>query len=261
MSDQSRKVVDLKRTRRNVLAIGGIVAGASLSRLGTKSVYACPPAVCACYLRGTHVLTPSGEQKIESLQIGDSVVTASGEAKPIDWIGRRILRRADLGWAEKNKPVRIASGALGPEIPHRDLFVSRGHCLFIDGVLISAADLVNGSSITLTSDVDYDEIEYLHIKLAAHDVIFAEGAASETMLLHANSSERYDNFDEYERLRGRGVPAEEVAYAPVVGTWGGRDRMRSRVRSALSPWHDRRTVFDMARDRLEERAEALLELS
>jgi hypothetical protein len=257
MSDQSRVVPNLKRTRRNILTIGVIVATASISRVERKSAHACG-LPCACYLRGTHILTPAGEQKIETLQIGDSVVSASGETKPIEWIGRRVFRRAaGSDWVESIRPVRIANGALGPEIPRRDLFVSQEHCLFIDGVLMRAIDLVNGSSITLDSGAGCDEIEYLHIKLAAHDVILAEGAPSETMLLHADSFERYDNFAEYARLRDKRVATEEAACAPIVWTKGNRDRVRSRLRSALSPWYDRRTVFDKARDRLEERAEAL----
>jgi hypothetical protein len=253
MSRQSNDTAGWKRTRRNVLGIAGILASATFSRLGIKSAHASPVSV-GCFLRGTRILTPQGEQRIENLQIGDSVVTLDGKAKPIEWIGRRLYRRTtNRGWVEAIKPVRIASGALGSGVPHRELLVSQEHGLLIDGVLMRAVDLVDGSSITLHSAADHSEIEYLHIKLALHDVIFAEGALSETLFLPADHIERFDNFVEYERLYGSMGRIADVRCAPKAGG-GGRERLRSRMRSAVSPWLDRRNAIDKARDRFEERA-------
>jgi len=47
--------------------------------------------------------------------------------------------------------------------------------------------LVNGSSITQAKSVD--EVAYFHIELDSHDVIIAEGAASETYLDHGNRAQ------------------------------------------------------------------------
>jgi hypothetical protein len=97
------------------------------------------------------------------------------------------------------------------------------------------------------------EIEYFHVKLDQHNVIFAEGAASETLRVHSGNVERFDNFAEYLRLYG-GNEAEEAACAPIV-IKDGRDRLLSRLRSAVSPWFDCRNEFDKVRDRIEERAD------
>jgi Hint domain len=200
------------------------------------------------------LLTPDGEREIEDLRIGGLVSTLTGEAKPIQWIGRRAYRRStDSRHPESVLPVRVAKGALGPGAPHRDLLISQQHALWVDGLFIKAIDLVNGSSISLDSAAGRSEIEYLNVKLARHDVIFAEGAPSETLLAHSGNVERFDNFAEYLRLFGEDA-TDEPRYAPIA-FGSGRERLLSRLRSAVSPWIDCRNDFDKARDRIEELAE------
>ena len=79
-------------------------------------------------------------------------------------------------------PIRIAWSALGPNIPHAELYVSEAHALLIDGVLVAAGNLVNDATITRYDARGLDELEFFHIKLERHDVIYAEGAPSETLL-------------------------------------------------------------------------------
>jgi Hint domain len=62
------------------------------------------------------------------------------------------------------------------------LYVSPNHALLLDGVLIPAIYLVNGSSIVQAMPEGVEEIEYFHVELEIHEVIFAEGAAVETLL-------------------------------------------------------------------------------
>ena len=124
--------------------------------------------------------------------------------------------------------------------------------------MIQAIDLIKGSSIAVVSAAELSEIEYLHVKLARHDVIFAEGAPSETLLVHSGNVERFDNFAEYLRLYGEDA-AEQPACAPIA--INGRDRVLSRLRSAVSPWVDCRNEFDKARDRIEKLADLNYRLS
>ena len=122
------------------------------------------------------------------------------------------------------------------------------HSLLIDGVLAPAELLINGTTITRYEASEYDELEYFHVKLEGHDVIYAEGAPAETLL---NVEESAVNFAEYFRLYG--MPTiEQTACLPVVPVHGGRVELMSRARSALSPWIDLRDRADMVRDRLEE---------
>jgi hypothetical protein len=91
-------------------------------------------------------------------------------------------------------------------------------------------------------------LEFFHIKLESHDVVYAEGAPAETL---ADVDERAVNFAEY--FRRYGTPTtEEARCAPLVHI-GGRRELKSRFRSALSPWIDLRNQADVVRDHLEER--------
>ena len=207
-----------------------------------------------CFLKGTQIWTPDGERRVEDLRINDLVVTSSGEAKPIQWVwGRRFERQRGQKWAEEIAPIRVAPSALGPNTPHRDLFLSRYHCLYLDGVLIPVVDLLNNSTIARCSAEDLREIEYFHIKLERHSVIYAEGAACET--LQAVTAVNSDNveFEEYRRLYGEpSLPDEPVA--PVLGYNGGRSRLRGRIRSAVSHVIDVRSKLEIMRDESEEKS-------
>jgi hypothetical protein len=153
----------------------------------------------ACYVPGTRIATPSGEMAVEDLQIGDLVATASGVAKPVKWIGRRGYSAAAVAEFANLRPVLIRAGALAPGLPRRDLMVSPMHALFIDEVFIPAAALVNGVSILRREAAG--AADYIHIELADHDVVFAEGAPAETFV-DDNSRAMFENVSEYYDLYG-----------------------------------------------------------
>ena len=132
-----------------------------------------------CYARGSRIATDRGEVAVEDLAIGDLVVTASGETTPIRWIGWREIDCASHPEPEKVWPIRIAAGAIAPGAPVRDLFVSPGHCLFFDDVLIPANLLANGSTIVQTPVA---KVSYWHVELDRHDILLAEGLAAESYL-------------------------------------------------------------------------------
>ena len=151
----------------------------------------------ACYCAGTLILTSRGEMPVEILAIGDLVVTASGERRPIKWIGRRSYGKDVVSRHPHLRPIRIAAGAIASQVPTADLFVSPLHALLIDGVLVPAIALANGISILPVPAET--RIDYVHLELETHDVILANGAAAETFI-DDDSRAMFVNASEYHRL-------------------------------------------------------------
>ena len=147
---------------------------------GTNSVTASGFEFIVCFAAGTRIATPAGEIAVEALQPGDMVLTAAGATEQVLWIGRRHVVLAGHPNAAEMAPVRIAAGALGAGIPKRDLVVSPDHCLFLDGVLVPARLLVNGT--TIAAQPGTAEVTWFHVELARHDVLLAEGAPAESWL-------------------------------------------------------------------------------
>ncbi len=134
-------------------------------------------AQAICFLAGTRIATPKGETEIERLAAGDLVVTHRGEARRIVWIGTgRVL--ATRGRRNAATPVIVRKDSLDDNVPHSDLRVTKGHSLYIDGVLIPVEFLVNHR--TILWDDHAQEVTIYHIELETHDVLVANGAAAES---------------------------------------------------------------------------------
>jgi hypothetical protein len=130
-----------------------------------------------CFLPGTFILTDQGEVPVEKLQLGDRIATLSGTTRRLSWIGRgRTL--ATRGRRNAATPVIVQKGALADNVPHHDLHITKGHALFLDGVLIPAEFLVNHRSILW--DDRAQEVTVFHLELDTHDVLIANGAAAES---------------------------------------------------------------------------------
>ena len=202
-----------------------------------------------CFLRGTRVLTAGGERKVEDLAVGDRVKTVFGGTRPIQWIGWfRRLKSTNGSWAKHARPVRIARSALAPDVPHTDLFVSQGHALLFDDVLVPAGSLINDKTITLHPTNEHDELVFFHFKLDAHDVIYAQGAPCET-LLEADETAIEAIAHTLPRLT---TEAPTRHCMPIICNGPGRE-FAARLRSLASPWLGPQR-FDDIRTQLELRA-------
>jgi len=209
----------------------------------------------SCFLIGTRILTPRGEVPVEELTVGALVETLNGPL-PVKWIGRRGFKKvASSSWHKSVAPIRVARFALHDRYPHRDLYLSPWHSLFVDGVLIPVKHLVNDKLVVRAEMDDREVIEYFHIELETHEVIFAEGAPVETLLV-TDGREGFANFVEYERLYGSEERLAMKPFAPIL-SYGGRAELKGLLRLALSPIGDVRDPVQRARCRIAARAELL----
>ena len=235
MSDDLPKSVGF--SRRHLLKAVGIAVGALSASLPGRARAQSQDEGQGwgwghCFLGGTLIRGVDGYRPIETLAVGDLLPTQFSGIAAIRKAIRYTVRRDDAGsWPEDCRLVRISAGALGEDIPARDLFVTNAHALFMDGVLVPVGSLVNGKTISFDERIGLDALEYFHVEFDRHDVIDAEGAFCES---HRD--------------------AAMEACAPEFAFHGGRSQFSSHLRSAIAPLIDRRRPLDRIRDSLEARA-------
>jgi hypothetical protein len=155
-----------------------------------------PYPVPVCYLKGTKILTSKGYLPIEDLKVGDRVaskgriytdtcnVTKGHVLKHVVWTSK-------FGISELNnqtRPICIKAGALG-DAPTEDLYVSPAHGIILDGRMIAAKDLVNGTTIVQDTTLRAKDIVYHHLELENHSTVIANGVLSESM--HGSQNRRF----------------------------------------------------------------------
>jgi hypothetical protein len=225
-----------------------------------------------CFLRGTHILTPTGAVSVEDLRIGDRVVTRFGGIQPVKWIGRQSFQSRFVEGNREQVPVCIRAGALGDSLPARDLYISPGHSMLVNGQLVLARNLVNG--VTITQDWAPPEIAYYQIELDRHDCVIAEGAWSETYADGPGLRDQFQNADEFAELYPDQPPAAELtlcaprpehgarldtAIRPVVARTADAltpGELRGSIDVVQAPW----TINGWAQDTLHPELPVLLEV-
>ena len=161
-----------------------------------------------CFVAGSRIATPGGLVPVEELQPGDMVLTRDDGAQPVRWIGRR--RVAAVG---DFAPIAFAAGALGA---HGAVKLSPEHRVLVSGaraevlfgepeVLVAAKHLVNDGTIRRQVG---GQVDYLHLMFDRHQVIWAEGLASESFFPGAATLAGLDD----------GVKAELCALFPDLDT-------------------------------------------
>ncbi|WP_299723800.1 Hint domain-containing protein [uncultured Tateyamaria sp.] len=144
----------------------------------------------ACFAQGTLIATPEGERPVESLKPGDHVVTLDRGIQTIRWIRNNTHALDDA--ATDEKPVLIKAGALGQNLPTRDLIVSPQHRILVGGAgqlqhIFAREAFAPAKSLTSLPGIRHmngkQHITWIHFACDQHEVVTANGCQTESLLL------------------------------------------------------------------------------
>ena len=144
-----------------------------------------PYGEIVCFARGTLIRTPEGDVPVETLRVGQRVLTLDHGAQPIMWIAQRMI----LFPQGDDLPVEVAQDAFGPNQPYAPTRISPRHCLFrrdasfqmmfdTPEVLMAARDCVDGAQVTWADG--QRAVEYFHFMVDEHALVWANGMLAES---------------------------------------------------------------------------------
>ena len=143
-----------------------------------------------CFSADALIETQDGPVRAGDLQVGDMVRTRDSGMQPIRWIGTKLLSAQALEANPKLRPIRIRAGALAQNTPSRDLVVSPQHRVLVrsriahkmfgtDEVLVAAKQLCQVDGIDIAHDLD--SVTYVHFLFDDHQIVFSNGAETESL--------------------------------------------------------------------------------
>lgn len=145
-----------------------------------------------CFLRGTRIQTPGGPRPVETLRVGDLVVTRDHGTQPVRWVGASCVMPS-----ARTMPIKLARGSLGQDIPTQDLYVSRHHRVLLASPVaermfearevLAPARLLSGTPGIVATMPAADAIAYHHLLFDRHELVLANGAWSESLLVGPNA--------------------------------------------------------------------------
>ncbi|QFT74689.1 Hint domain-containing protein [Ruegeria sp. THAF33] len=164
-------------TDGQVLQPGTLVSTTFVNTSGPLNVGNLGPP---CFTAGTMIATPEGERAVEGLKAGDLVITVDHGPQPLIWVGCTTVAAEG-----KLAPIRFDAGVFGLDRP---LLVSPQHRMLIEDwqasylfghteALVPAHTLVNDDTV---KRVEGGEVEYFHLLFKQHEIVFANGAKSES---------------------------------------------------------------------------------
>ncbi|MEL6618388.1 MAG: Hint domain-containing protein [Pseudomonadota bacterium] len=218
-------VIDLTGVRANILQSGpesGTIELIDDAGNVTGSVtYSEIEQIIICFTPGTRIATQTGEKAVETLVPGDRVFTRDNGIQTLRWVGRRDLSAADLHRNPEFQPILIRQGALGKDLPERDMLLSPQHRMLVTSDLAEVMFqerevLVPAKHLTGLDGVDQvttDTVSYLHLMFDQHEVVLADGAWSES----------FQPGDQSLRGVGADQRAEILSLFPELETLAGHD--------------------------------------
>ncbi|PJI91826.1 intein [Yoonia maricola] len=144
--------------------------------------------VVPCFTPGTAIATPKGEVPVERLRSGDRVLTRDNGIQTVSWVGTKRIDFAELNAAPQLRPIKIRAGALGNNMPDRDMLVSPSHRMLIvshpaelyfgqSEVLVAARHMLTMDGVEVTGQ---PYVTYIHIMCQNHEIVLSNGAWSES---------------------------------------------------------------------------------
>lgn len=159
---------------------------------GTYTLQTTPSAGSSyiCFTEGTRILTPAGEQPVETLEVGDAVITKDHGVQQVRWTGNRTLIGPDA-MVPGNRPITIQAHAFGANVPSRDTTLSPNHAILNDhwkaSLFFGEDEILTPAKSLLSGDYAFraaaDTVSYYHVLLDQHDLIQANGLWSESLFL------------------------------------------------------------------------------
>ncbi len=145
-------------------------------------------SVTPCFTPGTVIATATGEKHVEDLVVGDKIVTRDNGLQEIRWLGAKRLSGEALQANRHLQPVLIRAGALGGNLPLRDIVVSPNHRVLVASdqtalyfedreVFCAAKHLINNRGI---EEHMVPEVTYIHFMFDRHEVVLSNGAWTES---------------------------------------------------------------------------------
>ncbi|MBM3605846.1 MAG: hypothetical protein FJX25_14210 [Alphaproteobacteria bacterium] len=143
-----------------------------------------------CFTADVQIETADGPVAADELAVGMQVRTRDAGMQPIRWIGRRRISAAEMAVAPNLRPVRIRKGALGAGLPEADLVVSQQHRVLVRSniaermfgapeILVAAKHLCDVDGIDIVDD--RTEVTYVHILMDDHQIVYSNGAETESL--------------------------------------------------------------------------------
>lgn len=126
----------------------------------------------ACFTPGTRIATPAGPRLVETLRPGSVVTTLDAGPQPVRLVLRQRLQLP--AGPHPHRPVHFPAGALGAALPLATLVLSPQHRLLVRDD--RGGDwLVPAKALAPPETGAALQVQYLHLVLAQHRLIQAEG--------------------------------------------------------------------------------------
>lgn len=161
------------------------------------------------FVRGTQIATAQGLRAVETLRIGDTVLTRDNGLQTLRWVGQH-----------RSRCVRLAPGALEPGVPAREFRVGIEHRLLLSRA--DAAVYFGAHEVFVAARAAGAETEtapVVHLLFDKHEVILADGLWCESF---AAEGAAIAALPEAERVALRraspGIGVDGPGYAPARHT-------------------------------------------